>query len=242
MAKWNMTDIHMHLIPGVDDGAEDRMMALLMLLRAGDQGITSVFATPHSSAFDMDPDGPWMAYEALRREAGEHFPDMKLHLGCEVSCHAAGMRRVVAALKNGKYPTMNGTDFVLTEFSHWVTEEEPAVIVKKLVKEGFVPVIAHMERYQYLRSNMELVAALKKAGALIQVNTYSLCEEMEEEVRSWARRLVLEGQADFLGTDAHRTYHRPPCAEGGLDWLYGSVNADYADALAWGNAKRLLQA
>ena len=52
-----MTDIHMHLIPGVDDGAEDEQMALLMLLRAKDQGIRAVFATPHSSAFDEEPEG-----------------------------------------------------------------------------------------------------------------------------------------------------------------------------------------
>ena len=50
-----MIDIHMHLIPGVDDGSEDEQMALLMLLRAKDQGIRTVFATPHSSAFDEDP-------------------------------------------------------------------------------------------------------------------------------------------------------------------------------------------
>ena len=55
--KRKMIDLHMHLIPGVDDGAEDEQMALLMLLRAKDQGIRAVFATPHSSAFDEDAEG-----------------------------------------------------------------------------------------------------------------------------------------------------------------------------------------
>ena len=53
-----------------------------------------------------------------------------------------------------------------------------------------------------------------------------------------ARRLVQERKVDFLGTDAHRTYHRPPSAAMGLNWLYENVEQDYADAIAWGNAQK----
>ena len=45
-----------------------------------------------------------------------------------------------------------------------------------------------------------------------------------------------------MGTDAHRTYHRPPSAEMGLNWLYENVEQEYADAIAWGNATHLLMA
>ncbi len=63
---------------------------------------------------------------------------------------------------------------------------------------------------------------------------------MDNSIRNWARKLVLEKKADFLGTDAHRTCHRPPSAERGLNWLYENVERGYAEAIAWGNAQKCL--
>ena len=235
-----MIDIHMHLIPGVDDGAEDEQMALLMLLRAKDQGIRVVFATPHSSAYDEDPEGTKEAYRHLCARAAQIFPEMKVYPGCEVYCEIGRMQSVLAGLESGKYPTMNGTRFVLMEFSQWVIPENTTPCVKALVNAGYTPIIAHMERYKYLRGNMALVNGFRELGAKIQINAYSLFEEMDDSIRNWARRLVLERKVDFLGTDAHRTYHRPPSAEMGLKWLYENTALEYADAISRGNAQGLL--
>lgn len=236
----NMIDVHMHLIPGVDDGAEDAQMALLMLLRAKDQGIRAVFATPHSSAFDEDPEGTKEKFRQLRARAAQIFPEMQLYPGCEVYCETGRMRSVLAGLESGKYPTMNGTRFVLMEFSQWVMPENTTPCVEALVNAGYTPILAHMERYKYLRSNMALVDGFRELGAKIQINAYSLFEEMEDSIKNWARRLVLEQKVDFLGTDAHRTYHRPPSAEMGLQWLYENTDPEYADAISRGNASKLL--
>ena len=72
------------------------------------------------------------------------------------------------------------------------------------------------------------------------MNAYSLFDEMDDSIKNWARRLVQERKVDFLGTDAHRTYHRPPSAEMGLNWLYENVEQEYADAIAWSNAQKFL--
>lgn len=235
-----MIDIHMHLIPGVDDGAENEQMALVMLLRAKDQGIRGVFATPHSSAFDADPEGTRDAYRQLCTRASRIFPEMELYPGCEIYCETGRMRWVLAGLESGKYPTMNGTKFVLMEFSQWVMPENTLPCVEALVNSGYTPIIAHMERYQHLRDNMALVDGFRERGTKIQINAYSLVEEMNDSTRKWAQRLVLEQKVDFLGTDAHRTYHRPPSAEMGLKWLYENTDSEYADAISRGNAQRLL--
>ena len=87
---------------------------------------------------------------------------------------------------------------------------------------------------------MELVDRFRAMGCRIQVNAYSLQEELDEEIRDWARQIVRAENADFLGTDAHRTYHRPPQAAGGLTWLYENCRAEYAQALSFGNARKLL--
>lgn len=235
-----MIDIHMHLIPGVDDGAADLAMSLGMLLRAKEQGITGIFATPHSSAFDGTPEFVRNQFRELQLQAGRIFPDIKIYPGCEVLCDSDDMTGVLLALRSGRYPTLNGTNYVLTEFSMWVSPEAPLPRVEALVKAGYIPVIAHMERYKYLRGNMELVDKLRESGALLQINAYSLQEEPDETIKSWARQLALAKKVDFLGTDAHRTYHRPPNAASGLNWLYESQDKADADVLAFGNAQALL--
>lgn len=240
--KRQMTDIHMHLIPGVDDGAMDMEMALVMIIRAKEQGISRIIATPHSEAFRYSKEGGKIIFKRLADAAAKVCPDMKLYLGCEVYCEAGIMDQVLEALDSGKYPTMNGTKYVLMEFSQWVYPENTVSCVEAMVKAGYKPIIAHMERYKYLRDNMDLVDRFRELGALIQLNAYSLFDEMDGAIKNWARRLVRERKADFLGTDAHRTYHRPPSAEMGINWLYENAERAYADAVCRGNAMRLLMA
>ena len=254
-----MIDIHMHLIPGVDDGAEDMMMSRVMLLLAREQGICGIFATPHSEAFNYSPEGARIIFQRLMNQVGSKYPDVKIAMGCEVYCEARNMQAVLEGLDSGRYPTMNEnvqdvleklgsgqppekkeTAYVLIEFSMWTTEEDALICVQKLVQGGYQPIVAHMERYRNLRGNMALMNRFRELGALIQVNAYSLFDEGEDSIRNWARQLVLEQKADFLGTDAHRSYHRPPSAQMGLQWLYENVSKEYADALAWGNAEKLL--
>ena len=236
----NMIDIHMHLIPGVDDGAENMEMALAMMLRAKEQRISKIIATPHSEVFRYSREGGKIIFNRLADAAAKVCPEVKLYLGCEVYCETGIMDQVLEALASGRYPTMNGTNYVLMEFSQWVYPENTVSCVETLVKAGYKPIIAHMERYKYLRDNMELVDCFRDIGAMIQLNAYSLFDEMDGAIINWARQLVQERKVDFLGTDAHRTYHRPPSAEKGLNWLYENVEQEYADAVAWGNAKQLL--
>ena len=183
-----MIDIHIHLIPAVDDGAEDQNMSLLMLLRAKEQGITHIFATPHSSAFDEHPKEVLEAFQNLYGKAAQMLPDMTLYLGCEVYCEADRMPEVLEKLRSGEYPTMNGTKYVLMEFSRWVQPEAAVPCVKTLVEAGYIPIIAHMEHYRHLQNNKRLVQQFRELGAKIQLNMGSLFDEMDEATKAWAPR------------------------------------------------------
>lgn len=235
-----MVDIHMHLIPGVDDGAEDMMMSRLLLLRAREQGINTIICSSHSEAFDYSAEIVRDAFQKLAVCTEGAYPDMKLYLGCEVYCEARIVDRVLEKLNSGYYPTMNGSKYVLMEFSMWTDQTDSVACVEAMINGGYKPIIAHMERYMYLCDNMALVDRFRELGALIQVNVYSLFDEDKDYIKNWARRLVQEQKVDFLGTDAHRTYHRPPSAEWGLRWLYENVEREYAENIAWGNAQRLI--
>lgn len=235
-----MIDIHMHLIPGVDDGAENMEMALAMMIRAKQQGILQIIATPHSEVFRYSKEGGKIIFKRLVDAAAKVCPDVKLYLGCEVYCEARIMDQVLEDLNTGRYPTMNGSEYVLMEFSMYVEPEGALSCVEAMVNAGYKPIIAHMERYRYLCDNMDLVNRFRALGALIQINVYSLFDEDKDSIKNWARRLVQERKADFLGTDAHRTYHRPPSAAMGLNWLYENVEQEYTDDLAWSNACKVL--
>lgn len=238
--KQKMIDIHMHLIPGVDDGAENMEMALIMMNQAKEQGITRIIATPHSEAFCYSREGGKIIFKRLADLAAKLCPEVKLYLGCEVYCETTIMDQVMEALGSGRYPTMNGTQYVLMEFYQWVSPENTVPCVEALIKAGYIPIVAHMERYKYLRNNIHLVDQFRDMGALVQLNAYSLFDEMDDTIKYWARALVKERKVDFLGTDAHRTYHRPPSAQRGLNWLYENTDWEYADAIAFGNAQLLL--
>lgn len=237
-----MIDIHMHLIPGVDDGAEDMMMARMMLLRALEQNIYAVFCTPHSEAFRYSKDGARIIFDRLKHNVESVYPDVKLYLGCEVYCEARIMDQVLEDLNTGRYPTMNNSKYVLMEFYGGVEQDNAISCVEAMVNGGYTSIIAHMERYRYLRDNMELVNRFRELGSLIQVNVYSLFDEDDSSIKNWARQLVQARKVDFLGTDAHRTYHRPPSAQWGLQWLYENLEQDYAEAIAWKNAQKFLNA
>lgn len=235
-----MIDIHCHLVPGVDDGASNMEMAMSMLHLSAEQGIAGVFATPHSSAFDLWDDEAGERFQQLKAQALQIFPDMVLYSGCEIYCAAQRMDAVTAELKAGKYPSMNGTKYVLMEFSPWVKPEEAKFCAQAFLDHGWKPIIAHMERYESLRGLPEVVDRLRGMGCLIQINVYSVLDEKNTSVKQWARWLAEQRRADCLGTDAHRAYHRPPSAKAGLRWLYENCGRDYADAITYGNAQRLL--
>lgn len=238
--KHQMYDIHMHLVPGVDDGAADMDMAKNMLEASAGQGVCGIIATPHSSAFFRNADGVRENYRLLQDEIKNTGHNGKLYLGCEIYCEDTDMDRVLSALESGQIPTMNGTEYVLTEFSPWVERSSVIDCADQLLKAGFIPIIAHAERYYKLRGDLGVIEELKNMGCRIQINVYSVFEEQDVRIKDFANCMLANRQADFLGSDAHRSNHRPPRVETGLKYLYGNYEKTYIDHIALENPRRLL--
>ncbi len=238
MEEYQMTDIHMHIIPQVDDGSFSMDMSKSMTVMAYLQGVRAIFATPHGGAFLSRGELVREAYESLKEEIS-HLPwKMDLFLGSEVRCETGNIHETLRQLEEGILPSMNGTRCVLTEFRTRITPQEALKIVSLLGREGWIPVIAHVERYAQLFEG-DTVEQLVQSGCLLQINAYSL-EEEAEETFARAQRLLLERKVSFLGSDAHRMNHRPPSVEKGLRYVYEHCPREYADAVAFGNAQRYL--
>ena len=235
----NVADIHMHVVPGVDDGAGSMEEALRLLELSAAQGVRAVFATPHGSAFRSGPERVRERFLRLRAAAAARGLPVRLFFGCELRLFPDTAEACTEALLAGRYPTMNGTRFVLTEFDpEGFTAEDAAFCVRTLRGAGFLPIVAHAERCRF--TTADSAAALKDLGARIQINAYSVVNESKGWIRENAAALLSGGLADFIGTDAHRMDHRPPAAAEGIAALRRLYGEDYARQLCEENPQKLL--
>lgn len=236
-----MIDIHTHLLPGFDDGAEDEIIALRTVHRAvTEEGITHIFITPHSDAFDRCPE----RFPSLFARLQEYFPNVSFYPGCEVLCEINKMEQILRALDSGQYLSMNGSPYVLAEFSDEVEASALNGCLLQLIEHGWKPILAHAERYQALLGHWDRIDRLIHAGVLLQINTYNLSrwDAASHPVMVWAQALVAGRRASFLGTDTHGLIRRPPAAKRGLDWLQTACGEDpaYIAAITESNARTLL--
>ncbi len=235
-----MIDIHMHLIPGVDDGAINLEMAKQMIDMAYQQGVRGIVATPHDSAFRYDAEQVLRNFQLLQNYISAAHPDMQFALGTEVYFDMPFLPDTLHRLGKQKIPSMNGTAFVLSEFSPFAEQAEVRTVLTALIKDGWHPIIAHAERTLYAFSDMRFVREMIDLGCMIQVNAYSLSEEKDNTIRTLAQKLLKNELIHFLGSDAHRTTHRAPKVAKGLEYIRKNCTEEYAERILHKNALALL--
>ena len=193
-----MIDIHNHILYGVDDGSKDLDMSLAMLKEEMEQGVTRVYLTPHQNQQTLT--GPLLKerYQSFLEELKEKGIDMDIRLGAEIYYYP-GLKQ---DLLSGKALTMDESKYVLVEFSTR-TETNVSEVVYELVMAGFTPIIAHIERYPYLKK--EDYFDIKEAGGLIQINSGSFSHFSS---RGLIKYLLKNGLVDYVATDAHDNSRR----------------------------------
>lgn len=139
-----MIDLHMHIIPDVDDGAEDLQMAEQMLRMAIDQGVEVVFATSHSMSYTVGTEHTRTQYRKLQKMIKDKELPIQVCLGCEVLCDITAMEAILRNLEVGRYPSLNGSKYVLTEM-YYGLGEDILYYANQFVERGWIPVIAHAE-------------------------------------------------------------------------------------------------
>ncbi len=235
-----MIDIHCHIIPGVDDGSASMESTIAMLCDAVSQGASTFFATSHSEAFTVWGEEVFNRFDNMKKRLSRLFSNVEVYLGCEVLCDRENMTEVLENLHTGRLPSMNRTDYVLTEFSKETDWETVEFCVSRLRRQNWIPIIAHAERYDKLLGRMDAIDRLRELGCIIQLNIYSLEPTRPDAQRDWARQLVLEKKVDFLGTDMHGIGVRMPSITQGMLWLEENCEATYLDAIVWENATEKL--
>lgn len=237
-----LIDTHTHIAPNVDDGSSSMEMSLAMLRSEAEQGAKVVFLTPHSSAFG----GTWTAHtlermQQVQETAVKEGLLVQICRGCEIYTNRQQIEEILRELKDGILPSMNGTRYILAEFSvHRGNMDDAKYCLRRYLKEGWIPIIAHAERYCRTFATVENVKILKEMGCLVQLNFYDLARETDDAIRSCAQALLKAELADMMGSDAHRMDHRKPELTSGEDYIREHCRAEYAADVLWRKAAKLL--
>lgn len=230
-------DLHMHIVPGVDDGSRNIRESLLMIELAEKQGITDIFCTSHNGYCVEDGEKYLEAYTALVNAAEQKKIGVRLHKGCEVLCAGDYIDDIIYGLDIGAFQTLADSRYVLIELYSNTKPSEALLIIKSLIEHRYKPIIAHMERNYNITGRM--VGLLIQNGAMIQVNAISLDDEQDQEIKERARELLRNGYVHFIGSDSHRIDHRPPNLASGMQYILQSVDEKYAEAILSKNAEMI---
>jgi protein-tyrosine phosphatase len=208
-----MIDLHCHMLPGIDDGAQDLAAALEMARIAVADGITVVACTPHiyPGMYENTADGIRLAVEAFRLRLAE--ADIPLQLTYGADTHLAP--DLIARMRAGTVPTLHGTRYFLLEPPHHVAPPRLEEYTFSLLAAGYVPIITHPERLSWISTHYEVFRNLAEHGAWMQITSGSLTGRFGEQVQYWAELMLDEGLVHILATDAHGVKGRAPLLDEG---------------------------
>lgn len=232
-------DLHMHVVPNVDDGATDLTMSLDMLSMAYKQGVKKVYCTSHN-VYDKEKIQRYKSqFMMLQLMAKSKSPDLELCTGCELLCAGEYIDDILYGLEIGVFLPLGNSKCVLTELYPDVTPDEAKLVVSSMANAGWKPILAHVERYSALFYG-DTIADLIELGAKIQFNLCSLDEDSDEDLQQRARYLVESQLAHFVGSDAHNSKYRVPRYDCGVQYLTQHCNEEYMKKLCYKNAEEYI--
>lgn len=235
-----MVDIHCHILPEVDDGAQSLAEAMEMADMSARCGVTDLVATSHFRGEEEDPDVLDGIYrQFLRLEAAirrEEIP-LKLHLGAEILC----THRTGELARQKRLPTLGNTDYVLCEFYFDAPYDYMDQILEEIARAGYRPVVAHPERYHAIQQEPRRAQRWFRKGYVIQVNKGSLLGAFGSRVQAASRWLLDLGFVHVLASDAHSLRRRTTDLSQLENWLLDRYSPRCARLLLEENPGRLLR-
>jgi len=198
------TDIHSHLIPGIDDGAKSLDESINLILGLQSLGYKKLITTPHVMAdfYKNDKEIILSGLKRLREALKLHNINMQVDAAAEYYLDDHFM----SLIKNKDLLTF-GKNMVLFELSFFEEPKQLDQVIFDMQLEGYIPVLAHPERYSYWHRSMDKLERLHDKGVLFQVNLGSLNGNYGSEVMKTAEKLAINNWISLLGSDTHHMLH-----------------------------------
>lgn len=199
-----LIDIHAHIIPYIDDGADDWEESLELLTQGEKEGITAVVATPHilsENDYLIEKEIISKFLELKQKAKAQHLK-MKLYLGSEIYVQPdMTLNHKISTINNTEkyflveFPMNNIPRFVADKFFNFIVDEK-------------IPIIAHPERNIGFQNNPILAYEFVQRGALMQINANSLLGKHGDRAKSLAFKLISNDLAHIIASDCHNPNHR----------------------------------
>ena len=193
-------DIHSHLIPGIDDGSRSMEESLSLLRGMEALGYEKVITTPHimSDAYRNTPQIITKGLRSLREAAGKEGLTIEIEAAAEYYLDDG----FYDLLQKGEMLTVKG-DYLLFETSYFAKPIQLEEMIFAISTSGYKPLMAHPERYRYIKDPLTEYSRFKELGVLFQVNLNSFGGHYGKDAKQKADFLSKEGMIDFLGSDVH---------------------------------------
>lgn len=198
------TDIHCHVLPGIDDGSPDAATSVELIKRMKAWGLERIIASPHVTnlTFPNTPETVGAARKALKKALADDGTDMVIENSAEYRIDDLFARELEA-------------ERLMTLPNNYILIENPFVrepgnldsVIFDLQVRGLRPILVHPERYSYYYKHHERYEVLHNAGAMFQINVLSLAGGYGKDERKIAEILIEKGLVDFVGTDLHNAAH-----------------------------------
>ena len=199
------TDIHNHILPGIDDGAKNVEESLSLIKGMGDIGISNFICTPHimENYYPNDHETIQNALSLVQNELkNNNLSHVRIKAAAE---HMIDSGFELLVDSNGLMPISD--QYILVEMSYLQASLNFEESIKKLRDKGLFPIFAHPERYAYLRYDRGDYTRMKDLGMLFQLNLLSLSGYYGKDVHKKALALLDDNLIDFLGSDIHNENH-----------------------------------
>jgi protein-tyrosine phosphatase len=225
-----MIDIHCHILPGIDDGAESFEIACAMAEMAIEDGVTHVIATPHANSdHEFLPD----LIKERRDELQARFEGkLVLATGCDFHLSFENLQDI---RQNPERFTLNQESYLLVEFADYSIPPSLDQSLHELQLAGLRPIVTHPERNPLIRAQPERLFRWLRQGCYAQVTAQSLLGQFGKPAQEMAEQWLDAGAVHFLASDAHNVTSRPLRLKECFDYVAGTRGEDVARALMIAN-------
>ncbi|MBP2068980.1 tyrosine-protein phosphatase [Anaerococcus nagyae] len=228
-----MIDIHNHIVYGVDDGSRNLDESIKMVELYKKAGFDQIIATSHydKSRYTVDANEIKEKVSIINDEIEKRTLDFKVYPGHEIQVELDMIKKI----KSGDLLTLNNSRYVLCELSFVNKPTFLKDLFYNLELEGYVPIIAHVERYPYVENNIEWLEDFIKMGALIQINYSSIKSNYEI-----TRELLERNMVHIIGTDSHQSEWRNPDIRAYKDEILKIVSEERFEILSTINPAKVI--
>ncbi len=206
-----MYDIHCHLLPGIDDGADNLEQSLALARHAVSDGVTHMVVTPHiqPGLYENNRASIMAAFKVFQSGLVEHNISLHIAMAAEVRLSP----EILPMLEQDDIPlfeAMDGHKTMLLELPHSHVPPGTEQMLGWLLKQHINVLIAHPERNKELMRNRNKIEALHYLGCKFQITGRSVIGGFGEPSQQVAEYILKKGWCDVLASDAHNLHHRPP--------------------------------